>query len=243
MKPDYFTAILKACREAGVAPDFISWHHYTYKPDVIMNAIRDARKLCDELGFKDCELIIDEWHYLPPKGWAGIRSADPDVQTEVWSGPASHNGIDSSCFNLTVLSRMQTSALDQNYYYGCCNTGWWGFMDECKRKYKVYYGLKLFGDLIRQRSLICESSGAKDVTVFAVKGADGGRKAVLVTDYRSGSAEDISVEVDGVPADAKVSAWVHDYARDFESVPVEFEGGKVRLKKADSNSAAYLVTF
>ena len=66
--------------------------------------------------------------------------------------------------------------------------------------------------------------GAKDVTVFAVKGADGGRKAVLVTDYRSGSAEDISVEVDGVPADAKVSAWVHDYARDFESVPVEFEG-------------------
>ena len=114
MKPDYFTAILKACKEAGVAPDFISWHHYTSKPDVIMNAIRDARKLCDDFGFKNCELIIDEWHYLPPKGWAGIRSADPDVQTEVWSGPASHNGIDSSCFNLTVLSRMQTSALDSN---------------------------------------------------------------------------------------------------------------------------------
>ena len=243
MKPDYFTAILKACKEAGVAPDFISWHHYTSKPDVIMNAIVDARKLCDELGFKNCELIIDEWHYLPPQGWAGIRSADPDVQKEVWSGPASHNGIDSSCFNLTVLSRMQTSALGQNYYYGCRNTGWWGFMDECKRKYKVYYGLKLFGDLIRQRSLICESSGAKDVTVFAVKGADGGRKAVLVTDYRSGSAEDISVEVDGVPADAKVSAWVHDYTRDFESIPVKFEGGKVLIKKADANSAAYLVTF
>ena len=36
-----------------------------------------------------------------------------------------------------------------------------------------------------------------------------------VADYRSGSAEDISVEVAGVPADAKVSAWVH-------------EGGEVR---------------
>ena len=65
--------------------------------------------LRDELGFKDCELIIDEWHYLPPKGWAGIRSADPDGQKEVWSGPTSHNGIDSSCFNLTVLSQMQTT--------------------------------------------------------------------------------------------------------------------------------------
>ena len=41
------------------------------------------------------------------------------------------------------------------------------------------------------------------------------RKAVLVADYRSGSAEDISVEVAGVLADAKASAWVH-------------EGGEVR---------------
>ena len=116
-------------------------------------------------------------------------------------------------------------------------------MDERKRKYKVYYGLKLFGDLIRQRSLICESAGAKDVTVFAVKGENGDRKAVLVTDYRSGSAEDISIAVAGVPADAKVSAWVHDHTRDFEPVPVKFEGGKILLRKADSNSAAYLVTF
>jgi len=243
MLSGYFTKLLTACKEAGVAPDFISWHRYTSDPDQVLKPIEEARKICDSLGFKDCELIINEWHYLTPHKFLGLRSADPAVQDEVWSGPASHNGIDSSCFNLTVLSRMQTSKLDQGYYYGCRNVGSWGFMDERKRKYKVYYGLKMFGDFIKERSLICESAGTTNVTVFAAKDAGGMRKAMIVTDYRSYSADEISVEVSGVPANAVVRAWVHDYTRNFEPVPVRFEEGKVFLKKADVNSAAYLVTF
>jgi hypothetical protein len=101
----------------------------------------------------------------------------------------------------------------------------------------------MFGGFIKERSLICESSSSTNVTVFAAKDAAGNRKAMLVTDYRSSSADEISVEVSGVPANADVRAWVHDYTRDFEPISVRFEEGKVFLKKADVNSAAYLVTF
>ena len=242
MKADYFKALLNACKEAGVAPDFISWHHYTSRPEVIFNAIRTGRKICDDFGFKDCELVINEWHYLGSYSWSGLRSADPAVRSKVWSGPASHNGIDSSCFNLTVLSGFQTSSLDQGFYYGCRNTGAWGFMDEGRNIYKVYHGLKMFGDFLKSYSTMCEATGSDGITVLAAKSGDGGRRGFIVTDYRS-KAKRIEVEVKGVPSDAKPTAWVHDYTRDFASVPVQFADGKVVLDKVDSKSAAFLVEF
>ena len=242
MRVDYFTELLKACKEAGVAPDFISWHHYASDPEVIFKAIRTGRKLCDDMGFKDCQLVINEWHYLGTYSWSGLRSSDPAVRSKVWSGPASHNGIDSSCFNLAVLSGFQSSKLDLGFYYGCRHSGAWGFMDEGRNLYKVYYGLKLFGDFLKSYSTMCASSSQDGFTVLAAKSGDGAHKGLLVTDYRS-RANEIAIEVKGVPADAKVTAWVHDYTRNFERVPVSFANGKLLIKKVDANSAAFWVEF
>ena len=242
MRVDYFTELLKACKEAGVAPDFISWHHYASDPEVIFKAIRTGRKLCDDMGFKDCQLVINEWHYLGTYSWSGLRSSDPAVRSKVWSGPASHNGIDSSCFNLAVLSGFQSSKLDLGFYYGCRHSGAWGFMDEGRNLYKVYYGLKLFGDFLKSYSTMCAASSQDGFTVLAAKSGDGAHKGLLVTDYRS-RANEIAIEVKGVPADAKVTAWVHDYTRNFERVPVSFANGKLLIKKVDANSAAFWVEF
>ena len=242
MDEEYFSELLKSCREANVSPDFISWHHYTRNPDTIMKAIDVVRRLCDDRGFKACELIINEWHFLGEYDWGGLRASDPVIQKRVWSGPASHNGIDSSCFNLTMLSKFQTSKLDQAYYYGCRNTGSWGYMDEKKNKYKVYYGLKMFGDFIKTLPVICESSAEDGVTVLAGRTEDGKRKGFIVTDYRSG-ADEIRVDVKGIPPGSDVWAWVHDHERDFERIPLRFVGNRLLLKKADSNSAAFSVWF
>ncbi len=242
MNVDYFTALLKACKEAGVAPDFISWHHYTANPDLIMNAISEARKLCDRFGFKDCELIINEWHFFGEYSWGELRSPDPEVQRRVWTGPASHNGIDSSCFTIAMLSKFQTSKLDQAYYYGCRNTGSWGFMDENKNRYKVFHGLKMFGQLINQLPVICESKGTESVTVLAAKTADNRRKGFIVTDYRGGEKE-IAVEIEGVAAGQNIWAWRHDHGDDYIRIPLRLIGGKLVLKKSDENSAAFLVMF
>ena len=244
MRVDYFTALLKACKEAGVAPDFISWHHYDNKVKNIMDAIATGRKLCDDFGFPNCELVINEWHYFDHAkyGWGDLRSPIPAKRAKAWTGVASHNGIDSSCFNLTVLSKFQTSKLDQGYYYGCRNIGSWGYMDDKMQKYKVFYGLKMFGDFVKSFSSICESSGDGAVTVLAAKSADGSRKGFLVSDYRNGGTE-IVVKVDGVADGAPAKAWVHDCTRDLEEIPVQVKDGQIVLKKADANSAAFLVTF
>ncbi len=242
MNVEYFTELLKACKEAGVAPDFISWHHYTGNPNVIMNAIETGRKLCDSFGFTNCELIINEWHFFGEYSWGELRSSDPETQSRVWSGPASHNGIDSSCFTLMMLSKFQTSKLDQAYYYGCRYNGAWGFMDESKRKYKVFHGLKMFGELVNQLPVICESEGTESVEVLAVKAADNGRQGFLVADFRSGEKE-IVVNVEGIEPGRSVRAWRHDYGEDRLRIPMRFLGGKLVLKKTDENSAAFLVMF
>ena len=256
MSTAYFRDLLVACKAAGVAPDFISWHHYAADPEVLFGAIRTGRKLCDELGFPDCGLIINEWHYFGPYDWSDLRSPDPEKRAKVWTGPSAHNGIDSSCFNLAVLSGFQTSALTQGYYYGCRHSGAWGFMDEDRRPYKVYHGLKLFGGLMRDYTTLCEAKGEGAVSALAVKSADGAKRALLVVDYRGqgrekravlgkfpGNRRDIAVDVKGVPAGTKVSAKVHDFTHDCEPCAVRFEDGRLTLTKADANSAAFLVTF
>ena len=238
---DYFRRLLEVCRESGVAPDFISWHYYGNKPDALLASVDRARKICDEAGFPKCELIVNEWHYLNAP-WSQLRSADPKVKARVWTGPAAHNGIDSSCFSLTLLSKFQTSKLDQAYYYGCSHTGSWGYKNEAGDKYKVYYGLKMFGDLVRGYPVMCASGGADGVTVLAAKSEDGSRRAILVTDYRSGLRE-LVVDVAGVAPGAECDVTVHDYTRDIESAKLRLDGGRLVLPKRDANSAAFLVEF
>jgi hypothetical protein len=241
MNVEYFTALLKACKEAGVAPDFISWHHYSGNQDEIMNAISTARRLCDGFGFRDCELIIDEWHFFGEYSWDELRSAEPETLERVWSGPASHNGIDSSCFIITMLSKFQTSELDQAYYYGCRHSGAWGFMDSNKKKYKVFYGLQMFGELI-QLPVICKSEGTEAVTVLATKTADNRRKGFIVTDFRGGEKE-IVVNIEGIEPGRSVYAWRHDHNGNRTRLSLRILGGKLVLKKTDENSAAFLVMF
>ena len=78
--------------------------------------------------------------------------------------------------------------------------------------------------------------------MLAASSADGGKRALLVTDYR-GKGREVAVDVKGIPAGAKVSARVHDYTRDLAPADFTFIGGRLTLKKADANSAAFFVTF
>ena len=247
MNVAYFKALLEACRKEGVAPDFISWHHYTPQVGHIMNAIDTGRKLCNEYGFKDCELIIDEWHHMVQGGFGALRSPDPKVRRRVWSGPGAHNGINASCFNLTMLSKFQTSKLDQAYYYGCRHTGSWGYHDGL-RKYKVYYGLKMFGDFIKAFPVMCKSTGEGTVTVFAARSEDGTQKGVLVTDYSEGKKEpegtkELVLELKGLDGVSEAQVYVHDNEHDIELVKMPVEDGKLVIQKPGNACAAYSIWF
>ena len=63
-----------------------------------------------------------------------------------------------------------------------------------------------------------------------------------MTDYRGGEKE-IVVEVEGVPAGRDIRAWRHDFTGDHIRIPLRLIGGKLVLKKADENSASFLVMF
>ena len=236
----YLTAIFKGCKEAGVAPDFISWHYYGNKPDEILEQAEVARRLCDENGFMDCELINDEWHFLGEGGFNDLGSNDPVVQKRVWSGPHSHNGIDSSCFTLTVLSRLQTSKYSQAFYYGCRHEGAWGYMDQHGNKYKVWYALKAFGQLMKDCATLCESTREGTVTTFAAKSADGKTGWLLVSDY-CGKGSEIVVDVKN--AGTPVVAEVFDHERNFVPAHTTIKDGRLTLKKGKEGSSAFLVKF
>ena len=240
MKADYFRELLKACKKAGVAPDFISWHYYGNKPSALISRADVARKLCDSFGFTECELIINEWHYLGSYSWKGLRSTDPVVRKQVWESPASHNGIDSSCFTLSTLAQLQTSKYDQAYFYGCRHTGSWGYMDEFRRYYKIWYALNLFGSIMKDCTSLCASTCEDTVSTLAAKSVDGKTGWLLVSDYR-GKGEKVAVEVKGVRE--VLSATLLDHKRNNESVDATFVDGKLTLDKRMPGSAAFLVKF
>ena len=241
---EWLNDILAGCRDAGLAPDFISWHGYAFDPMQYANESELGRKLLDGYGFTKCEMIINEWHYFGygDYDWADMqRCSDPKVKARIWTGPRSHNGIHSACFTLAALANLQRSKLDQAYYYGCRHTGSWGFKDEHQNKYKAFYALKLFGDIVKSYPTICASGSEGTITTLAVRNGSGG-KALLVVDY-GGTKHDLSLQVKGVADGAKASCTVLDWTHDLESHPVRFENGTLSLRKNDSYSAAFLVEF
>ena len=241
----YFRLILDACKQAGVAPDFISWHGYVNDPMQFNLEAERGRSLLDGYGFTKCEMIVNEWHYFGYQdyNWTDMqRCSDPKVKQRIWSGPRSHNGIHSSCFTLATLANLQRSKISQAYFYGCSHTGSWGFKDGLQAKYKVFYALKLFGDLVKNYPVICTSTNEGSYTTLAVKSADGAKKALLVVDY-GGKEPKLTVCVKGVADDAQAECTVLDYTHDLEKLPVVVKGGTVEIEKTDENSAAYLIEF
>ena len=240
---EWLNAIFTACKAAGIAPDFVSWHGYNNDPMQYNREADAVRKICDSYGFTKCELIVNEWHYFGKNyNWDEMqRCDDPAVKAKIWEGPFSHNGIHSTCFTLAALANMQRSKLTEAYYYGCRHMGSWGYKDELKRKYKIYYGLKLFGQIMKDYTEICASESKDAITTFAVKNA-AGKEALLVIDY-GGSEFDLEFDVKGVKAGAGVKCTVLDNTHDLTEHPVKFENGKLSLHKNDFTSAAFLVEF
>jgi len=250
LREDYFRYLLQACKDAGVTPDFISWHGYTRDPMQFVREAERARKMCDEYGFTKCELIVNEWHYFGENySWTDMqRCSDPAVKARIWEGPDSHNGIRSSCFTLATLANLQSSKLDQAFYYGCNHVGSWGFKDALQKKYKVFYALKLFGDIVKNYAVHCTGSTEGTVTAFPVKSA-AGKKALLVVDY-GGSSREVKVALKGVDAKAKMKVTVLDHTHDLVPFVSDkgwdqyyIKDGVLSIWKPDFFSAAFFVEF
>lgn len=239
---DYFAALLDACQEAGIAPDFISWHKYTSSADTLISEPAIARKLLDDRGFTKTETCINEWHFLI--SWDGVQaSATTDMRRRAMEGVCGLHGIDSGCFNLAVLSGWQDQPLDSGFYYGAAPFQIWGYYDEFRKLSKNYYSMELFGRFLRD----CETKVATEkyftsVYALAAFGKDGKTASMIITDYQ-GTNPTLEVEVLGLENAGSVSAMILDKDRDIIPVAVQWQNNRLLLNKGTHGSAAFYVTF
>ena len=242
----WFREILGACKQEGLVPDFISWHGYVENPMTFNETAEKARAMLDEFGFTKCEMIVNEWHYFGYReyDWNGMqRSSDPKVKERIWTGPLSHNGINSACYTLATLANMQRSKLSQAYFYGCEHKGDWGFKDPTfHSKYKIFHALKLFGDLVKKYPVMCASSSEDPYTTLAVKSADGQKKALLVVEYGF-PRQAGKISFAGVAPNARATITILDNVHDLEKFPAELKDGMLDVMKLDQYGTAELIEF
>ena len=242
---DYFRELLQGCKQAGVAPDFVSWHGYTDNPDELLDSVPRMRKLLDGFGFTKTRMNINEWHYL--RKWDGIHGFDssPAEVRRAHEGPTGHLNVDSAAFNLYFLSKLQDTCLDEAYWYGSAPLGNWGWLNADGTLNKCWYSMKLFGDFVKAAQVKVETrvdAGRKTVAAVAGLAADGRTASLVVADYR-GRSDKLRVEVKGLTSVKGVTAVVLDHTRDLSPIPVDYRDGRILLPRIDNNSAAFLVTF
>lgn len=245
---EYFAAIFDACKEAGVEPDFVSWHFYGQHPDNLIAQPDEIRRWLDGLGHKSVETVINEWHYLPYPGAWGDYAGGRSQRDRIWEGAAGQNEIDSGVFTLRVLTGFQSTSLGQSFFYGC-GQGAWGYADRTTGAYnKTYFALSTFGRIIDECGEFVKvesdrEKGANGVDAFGALAKSGGRKYLVVTDFR-GNLPTVTVNLKGLGETARVvEAWRMDSRSDQAKADFVLDRGRITLSKEDAYSAAFLVVF
>lgn len=232
---------LDACKAEGVVPDFVSWHCYTSQAKNLIDQPAVARRMLDERGFTKTETSINEWHYL--LAWDGLhRNVTEESFRMHHIGSTSMWGIDSAVFNLAVLTGWHDTQLDSAFYYGCGETGNWGFRTHLMGWNKNYYSMKLFGNVVSEYAIRIKSESSSD-TLYLLGGLSDDRKrgCLLVSDYR-GDRNTLAIKVAGMEG-GQISAVLLDDTNDLTPVPVHHEGDTLILRKNKPGSAAFLITF
>ena len=240
-RQDLLRPLLKACREADIAPDFISWHGYKCDADQFIGQPAEVRKMLAEEGFPNCGTAITEWHYLV--SWDGIhRNMDPKKRQEAMEGPAGLIGIDSAAFNLAVLCGWQDTPLDMAFYYGANPQGSWGFYKQYGGYNKNFHSMCIYGEFLEACPDRIHTQRLSD-TVYLLGGlsADGTAGHLIVSDYR-GTAGELTLRVAGMEG-AEVAAEVLDQEHDRTPADLDFRDGVLTLRKNQPGSAAFLVAF
>ena len=238
---DLIEPLLKACKEAGVAPDFISWHSYCCNPDSLIGQPGRMKEFLKDQGFPNCELAVTEWHYLV--SWDGIqRNMSEENRRIALESQGGLSGIDSAVYNLSVLCGWQNTCLDMGFYYGANPVGDFGYLNSFGGFNKNFYSMCMFGTLLGTFEQKINSRSL-DEAVYLQGGVadDGTTGMLLVTDYRS-NATSRQVKVNGMDG-AFVTAILLDHTHNMTACDVTFRNGILTLLKTTVGSAAYLVKF
>jgi len=244
LNPPFMNQILDDCRVNGVKPDFIAWHAYYNDVDRVLAQPAQMRAMCEQHGFPDMELILDEWHYLPNNRFRGIQKGTPEEMIAAHEGPGGIKHIDAAVFALQVETGFHDTPLSQSYYYGCYFQNDWGYADEFRRPAKVFYHLKLTGELVRDcLDRVTCTSDTKSVRAFGAWSKDRTGVKLVVSDY-VGSNTVVNVTVAGAGNLKPASVRILDNARDLADwTGYTWKDGALELRKDGPGSCAFAVDF
>lgn len=103
-------AFIAACKAAGAPIDFFSYMEYKYEKGEYNNIIHRAdglRKLLDDNGFKNTEIIVSAWH--------------PAADRE---NPWPTNNVDWTTLYSSIMLHWQDSPIDKAMFDAVSNNGW-----------------------------------------------------------------------------------------------------------------------
>ena len=163
--------LFSALRERRLSLDFFSFHRYACVTEIFRSNIATARSLCDEYGFENAELHLNEWNY--------IRSFVGDDWT--YSLHA-EKGLKGASFTSAVMAVCQDSPLDMLMYYDARPCGMNGMFDtDFLTPLKGYYPFKFFGELYRMGEFVRPEYTESPIYVTAARGEDAA--GVMLTNY------------------------------------------------------------
>jgi len=185
---------------------------------------RRARELLDSYGYREAELILNEWNYV--RGWTG-----DDI---VYSHLALRS-LKGSAFIASSLIEAQKSPLDHFMYYEACQASTWnGLFDRTTAApLKGYWSMICFDALKTLGREVKSGSDCADIRALAALGEDGREAAIMITYYKDhysidgsgaeGETQRVRIEWDGFACDAGTDAeyLMLDGSRDLELTSFE----------------------
>jgi hypothetical protein len=196
---------------------------YTADATAPVRGARGLRRLLDELGFKQAEIHLNEWNYLPNNDWGPMLSRN-GAALEQWFAEA--GGPRGAAFAACVLLGLEDAPIEMaNFYTG--DNGAWGLFSTYGVPKKTYHAFRAFKALLDHPArLAVEGNRPGGLAAAAGIAADGRELAVLLSNYRPGDRR-MEVTVENLPwtGPSECELLVLDAARNLEPLPAQSAHG------------------
>ena len=221
---------LKRASETGAPVDFYSWHYYGKDLKYLKDQVSIVRKWADDLGFKNTELHLNEWHYLP-MSWADLRGKNANKKDIMY-------GLEAGVFASSMMTLWQDAPLDVANYYTF--QGGWGMLNKGE-VFKSYYVFKAFGELVRYPNRL-ETTTPDPLNASVLAGRNvKGKTAIMVNLFKQGQCN-VVVDLKNCTFDlTKAQVLICDDDKNLEPADnVKIHSSKIEIP-VKSDSACILI--
>lgn len=222
---------LKRCAEEKAPLDFFSFHWYTNNPHDMVRMSYEAREVLDNLGFKDTELHINEWQYLPDDGFSGMRE-DPSVAPDRYN---EMRDAQAGAYEVASMISFLDCPYDMSMLY-TTTTGHFGmYAVDSYLPAKNYFAVKALGQTFHfypnrvKAEVECEKREVRTSVQAAAGLDDKNNLALVVANYKNG-ASDFEIELTENYSSVEVFAVTDEH--ELAPIPFTYENGTVKTECA-----------